>query len=134
MKKATDKILKEEFINENINSFCVKCKTHFNKWTHLITGFEGTHIATNEEITNMTNEMNENDLLEIITAEKGTNAKTILTKFDITKPPKEIPVTSLAEFKISFLNLFKVIISFISYEVIALDLLILIFDFIFNAD
>ena len=63
MKKATDKILKEEFINENINSFCEKCKTHFNKWTHLITGFEGTHIATNEEISNMANEMNENDLL-----------------------------------------------------------------------
>ena len=41
----------------------------------------------------MTNEMNENDLLEILTAEKGTSAKTILTKFDITKPPKEIIYT-----------------------------------------
>ena len=43
MKKASDKILKEEFINENIKSFCNKCQEHFNKWTHLISGFEGTH-------------------------------------------------------------------------------------------
>ena len=93
MKKASDKILKEQFINENMNSFCDNCKDHFNKWTHLLTGFEGAHIATNEEITNMVNEMNENDLLEILTAEKGTSAKTILTKFDITKPPKEIIYT-----------------------------------------
>ena len=50
MKKASDKILKEEFINEKINSFCKKCQEHFNKWTHLISGLEGTHIATNEEI------------------------------------------------------------------------------------
>jgi nucleoside diphosphate kinase len=93
MKKASDKILKEEFISENINSFCEKCKDHFDKWTHLITGFEGTHIATNEEISNMVYEMNENDLLEILKAEKGTSGKTILTKFDITKPPKEIIYT-----------------------------------------
>ncbi len=93
MKRAPDKILKEEFINENIKSFCEKCKDHFNKWTHLISGFEGTHIATNEEISNMIYEMNENDLLEILKAEKGTSAKTILTKFDLTKPPHEIVYT-----------------------------------------
>ena len=49
--------VKEENINsnihENINSFCDNCKDHFNKWTHLLSGFEGTHIATNEEISNM---------------------------------------------------------------------------------
>ena len=28
MKKAFNKILKEEFINENINSFCQKCQEH----------------------------------------------------------------------------------------------------------
>lgn len=69
--------------------FCEKCKDHFDKWTHLITGFEGTHIATNEEISNMVYEMNENDLLEILKAEKGTSGKTILTKFDITKPQRK---------------------------------------------
>ena len=93
MKKSSDKVLKEEFINENIKLFCKNCLDHFNKWTHLISGFEGTHIATNEEITNMINEMNENDLLEILKAEKGTSAKTILAKFDITKPPNEIIYT-----------------------------------------
>ena len=93
MKKATDKILKEEFIKNNMNNFCDKCIDHFSKWTHLLSGFEGTHIATNEEIDNMIHEMNENDLLEILKAEKGTSAKTILTKFDITKPPQEIVYT-----------------------------------------
>ena len=68
MKKATDKILKDEFIHENINSFCDNCKDHFNKWAHLLSGFEGTHIATNEEISNMIDQMNENDLLEILKA------------------------------------------------------------------
>ena len=62
MKKASDKILKEEFINENNNSFCDKCKEHFDKWTHLLSGYEGTHISTNEEIDNMIHEMNENDI------------------------------------------------------------------------
>ena len=93
MKKASDKILKEEFINDNMKSFCDKCKEHFNKWTHLISGYEGTHVSTNEEIDNMIHEMNENDLLEILKAEKGTSAKTILTKYDITKPPNEIVYT-----------------------------------------
>ena len=93
MKKASDKILKEEFINENIKSFCEKCKEHFNKWTHLMCGYEGTHVSTNEEIDNMIHEMNQNDLLEILKAEKGTSAKTILTKYDITKPPNEIVYT-----------------------------------------
>ena len=41
----------------------------------------------------MIHEMNENDLLEILKAEKGTSAKTILTKYDITKPPNEIIYT-----------------------------------------
>ena len=35
----------------------------------------------------MIHEINENDLLEILKAEKGISAKTILTKFDISKPP-----------------------------------------------
>ena len=93
MKKASDKILKDEFINENINNFCEKCRDHFDKWTHLLSGYEGTHINTNEEISNMIHQMNENDLLEILKAEKGTSAYTILTKFDISKPPKEIVYT-----------------------------------------
>ena len=105
MKKASDKILKEEFINDNIKSFCDKCKEHFNKWTHLISGFEGTHVSTNEEIDNMIHEMNENDLLDILIAEKGTSAKTILTKYDITKPPNEIVYTKNHVLKlISMLN------------------------------
>ena len=41
----------------------------------------------------MIHEMNENDLLEILKAEKGSSAKTILTKYDITKPPNEIVYT-----------------------------------------
>ena len=51
--------------------FVKKCQEHFTKWTYLISGLEGKHIATNEEISNMIHERNENDLLEILKAEKG---------------------------------------------------------------
>ena len=90
LKTAKDKIITEEFINHNTELFCQTCKTHFQQWSHLLSGLEGTHIMTNQEIDFMIYEMNYSDLYEILLAEKGTSAKTILSKFDLKKPPNEI--------------------------------------------
>lgn len=90
MKLAKDKVVSDGFINKNNNIFCQKCLSHFNQWTHLMTGLEGTHIMTNEEIDSMITEMNKEDLYQILLAEKGTSARTILSKYDIKKPPEEI--------------------------------------------
>ena len=89
LKTAKDKVITEDFINHNTTIFCKDCLNHFTTWSHLLSGHEGTHIMTNEEIDFMIHEMNKNDIYEILLAEKGTAAKTIITKYDIKKPPKE---------------------------------------------
>jgi len=66
---------------------------HFNKWSHLYSGHEQTHILTNEEINFLVDEMNKEDLLDILKAEKGTAAETILSKVNLAKKPGEICYT-----------------------------------------
>ena len=66
---------------------------HFNKWSHLYSGNEQTHILTNEEINFLIEEMNKEDLLQILKAEKGTAAETILSKVNLSKQPPEICYT-----------------------------------------
>lgn len=90
MKLAKDKIVSDEFISKNNKLFCMKCLGHFNQWSHLLTGLEGTHIMTNEEIDFMITEMNKEDLYQILLAEKGTSARTIISKYDIKNPPQAI--------------------------------------------
>ncbi len=90
LKTAKDKIITEEFINKNTSLFCKDCQNHFQRWSHLLSGLEGTHIMTNEEIDFTIYEMNKDDLYDILLAEKGTSAKTILSKYDLKKPPSEI--------------------------------------------
>jgi len=48
---------------------------------------------TNEEINFLVEEMNKEDLLEILKAEKGTSAETILLKVNLAKKPEEISYT-----------------------------------------
>ena len=93
LKKAKDKVLTDEFITNNKNLFCEECHDHFNKWSHVYGGLEGTHILTNQEIDIMIYDMNYNDLYEILVAEKGTSAKTIITKFDLHNYPEKINYT-----------------------------------------
>ncbi len=93
LKKNRDKVLTDEFIFKNKNVFCEECLNHFDNWSHIFGGIEGTHILTNEEIEFMMKDMNKNDLLEILIAEKGSSGKTILSKFDLNKPPNEIVYT-----------------------------------------
>jgi nucleoside diphosphate kinase len=93
LKKNRDKVLTDEFIFNNKNVFCEECKNHFDNWSHIFGGIEGTHILTNEEIEFIMKDMNKNDLLEILIAEKGSSGKTILSKFDLNKPPNEIIYT-----------------------------------------
>ncbi len=93
LKSAKDKVLSEEFLNRNIKNFCHLCLQHFNCWSHLFTGFEQTHIMTNEEINFLILEMNKEDLMTILLSEKGSCASTILAKIDIKILPQQIQYT-----------------------------------------
>lgn len=90
LKQAKDKILTDEFIDKYNNIFCGVCLKHFDRWSHLMGGLEGTHIMTNEEIELAIYDMNKEDLYQVLYAEKGTSAKTILGKFDLKIYPPEI--------------------------------------------
>jgi arsenate reductase-like glutaredoxin family protein len=93
LKTSKDKILSDEFIEKNKHNFCHSCIDHFSKWSHMYSGFDFTHILTTEEINILIDEMNRNDLLQVLKAEKGSSAETILSKFDLKKPPVEIVYT-----------------------------------------
>jgi hypothetical protein len=85
-----DKVLTDELIHNYKGLFCELCLEHINRWTHLYSGKDYTHILTNEEIKLLIKEMNQTDLLAILKAEKGTCAETILSKLDLDKPPEAI--------------------------------------------
>jgi hypothetical protein len=89
-KSNKDKIVSDEFIHNYNILFCEICIDHINKWTHMYSGKEFTHILTNEEIKLLVRDMNRTDLFEVLKAEKGTCAETILSKFNLDKPPEEI--------------------------------------------
>jgi hypothetical protein len=93
LKTNKDKILSDDFINRNRTKFCTTCLDHFDKWSHLYSGFDFTHIMTTEEINILVDEINREDLLRVLRAEKGSSAETILSKIDIKKPPQEIVYT-----------------------------------------
>ncbi len=93
LKQSKDKVVTEEMIHKYNAYFCSVCLQHFNAWTHLYTGFEQTHIMTNEEIDFLIHEMNKEDLIMILKSEKGSSAETILSKFNIKKMPDEISYT-----------------------------------------
>ena len=81
---------------------------HFNKWSHLYSGNEQTHILTNEEINFLIEEMNRGDLLQILKAEKGSAAETILSKVNLSKHPPEICYTkSITTVKYDFFTYFS---------------------------
>lgn len=93
LKTCRDKILNDDFIHKNLLEFCTECILHFNKWSHLYSGNEQTHILTNEEINFLVDEMNKEDILTILQAEKGSAAATILSKVNLSKKPEEICYT-----------------------------------------
>lgn len=93
LKSNKDKIITDDFFNKNNSKFCITCLEHFDKWSHILTGQEQTHIMTNEEIEFMILEMNKCDLIQVLKAEKGSSADTILSKVDLKAPPFEIQYT-----------------------------------------
>lgn len=90
-----DKILSDKFLSERLDMLCEECNKHILEWSHLFSGKLQTHILTNSEIDLEINNINKNSLLDILKAEKGTSANTILSKvksfnFKGKDYPKEI--------------------------------------------
>ena len=80
-----DKVISEEFINNNLDLFCEPCRTHVLKSPHIFSGRDFSHLMTIKEIDIMVDNMNTEELYEIIKVEKGGAAKTLVTKIDMKK-------------------------------------------------
>jgi hypothetical protein len=66
LKFEKDKSLSDDFIFKQKTKLCKKCFIHIEKWSHLYSGKEQTHIMTNEEISFLIYETNKEDLLQIL--------------------------------------------------------------------
>jgi len=68
---------------------CKKCHDHVagpSSYIHLTCGREGQHVMTDIEINELISEINKNDLLEMLTIEKGSTAKIMIQTLSIETP------------------------------------------------
>lgn len=93
MNIETDKILSDEYLSKRLHNLCDECNLHIMHCSHLFSGQLQTHIYTNTEIDVEVENLNKNQLLENIKAEKGSSALSILSKIKISHPPNEIIYT-----------------------------------------
>lgn len=85
-----DKVLSDDYLSTRLNKLCEECNSHVLRYSHLFGGQQESHILTNSEIDLEIENLNKTSLVEVLEAEKGSNARLILQKIDINSPPKEI--------------------------------------------
>eukprot|EP00357_Protocruzia_adherens_P006890 CAMPEP_0115000986 /NCGR_PEP_ID=MMETSP0216-20121206/17096_1 /TAXON_ID=223996 /ORGANISM="Protocruzia adherens, Strain Boccale" /LENGTH=516 /DNA_ID=CAMNT_0002366213 /DNA_START=5 /DNA_END=1552 /DNA_ORIENTATION=+ len=83
---APVRLLKEEEIINIYHELCEECQFRCDNFTHLTCGRGGQHIMTDLEIANLVDEMNYQDILRLLTIEKGSSAKTMMDKIKLTEP------------------------------------------------
>lgn len=87
--EAPQRLLEEEDINEIMPYLCAKCQKHVTGFVSLTCGRGAQHINTDIEISEMINEINKNDILNLLIVEKGSTAKMMILTLDLQEP-KEI--------------------------------------------
>lgn len=65
---------------------CEECKYHYQHYAHLPAGRGGQHLATDIEILKMIEAVNKADILDMLTAEKGSTAKVMIETVDLNEP------------------------------------------------
>lgn len=84
--EAPKRLLQEEDINEIFRDLCPKCQQHVEGFVHLTCGRGSQHINSDIEITEMINEVNRNDILELLIVEKGSTAKMMIQTLKLHEP------------------------------------------------
>jgi hypothetical protein len=80
--------LKEVDVEQIYNDLCAKCKKHCDEFVHLPCGRGGQHLNNDIELNELIKEINYNDLLALLTVEKGSSAKVMITLVDHHEPPE----------------------------------------------
>ena len=81
--EAPQRLLEEEDINEIMPYLCAKCQKHVTGFVSLTCGRGAQHINTDIEISEMINEINKNDILNLLIVEKGSTAKMMILTLDL---------------------------------------------------
>lgn len=76
--EAPKRLLQEEDINDIFQDLCPKCQHHCEGFVHLTCGRGAQHINSDIEISEMINEINRNDILDLLIVEKGSTAKMMI--------------------------------------------------------
>ena len=89
IKKLNDpptRLLKEIDINIIYNELCPGCQAHCDGFVHLSCGRGGQHLNSDIEIDELIKQINTNDLLDLLTVEKGSVAKIMIESLKMEVP------------------------------------------------
>jgi hypothetical protein len=73
-------------IQKVYTNLCEKCRDHCDSYTHLCGGRDAQHVLTDPEIKLLGLEMNRNEILELLTIEKGNAAKMMIEQMNLEEP------------------------------------------------
>lgn len=86
LQDAPTRLLKERDIIEIQDSLCNRCRDHCDSFVHLTSGRGGQHLNSDIEISELIREINKQDLLQLLTVEKGSVARMMIETIDLTDP------------------------------------------------
>ena len=88
-KKLSDpplRLLKEVDIQSIYNHLTKQAQTHCDGFVHLPGGRGGQHLMNDIEIDELINQINKNDLLDLLSVEKGSIAKIMIDSVSMETP------------------------------------------------
>jgi len=86
LQDAPQRLLHEVDIEAIFDKLCPKCQKYVSETVHLPCGRGGQHLNSDIEIDALIKEINHNDLLALLTVEKGSTAKIMITLVDLHEP------------------------------------------------
>ena len=89
IKDPPTRLLKEVDVQAIYNSLSKEAQAHVDGFVHLPCGRGGQHLMNDIEIDELITQINKNDLLDLLTVEKGSIAKIMIESIDMN-PPEEI--------------------------------------------
>jgi hypothetical protein len=84
--EAPIRLLREIDYEAIMGDLCEECKFHYEHYAHLPAGRGCQHLSTDIEIQKMIQSINRTDILEMLTAEKGSTAKIMIETIDLDEP------------------------------------------------
>ena len=86
LQDAPQRLLKETDIIAIQDQLTDEVRNHIEGFVYLMSGRGGQHLNNDIEISELIRQINKNDLLELLTVEKGSVAKMMIETIDLTEP------------------------------------------------